>query len=217
MDTRTDEQLMGLYQQGNMAAFDEIYARYNGPLLGFIKRSLHGMAPKLLDDSADILQNVFGFIHKYRGRFIRGTMLKPWLFTTADRLLRNHIEYATRKRRNVHHTRPLPLPAFNDPKSDDPADDGPVRPKQGDNRFAPNILAVDSTEPAYIAAARTRAQRFLAILPDNYQQVLRSLFFEGLTSQETAKRMRVPKSTIDWWKRDAIDKMRATNTGADNE
>ena len=84
MKAKTDEELMELYQHGDQAAFIELYSRYDGPLYGFIYNSLKVMAPALLADAGDIQQNMYAWIHQYRGRFVVGSV-KPWLFTTADR------------------------------------------------------------------------------------------------------------------------------------
>ena len=112
MKAKTDEELMEMYQQGDQAAFIELYSRYDRPLYGLIYHSLKGMAPSLLADARDILQDVFAWIHQYRGRFVFGSV-KPWLFTTADRLLHNHIEHETRKQRDVRRTRRL-VPTYGD-------------------------------------------------------------------------------------------------------
>ena len=64
MNTCTDEDLVHLYQGGNVAAFNEIYQRHHSLLRSYVERCLTGLAPELLADVADILQNTFRFIHR---------------------------------------------------------------------------------------------------------------------------------------------------------
>ena len=57
----------------------------------------------------------------------------------------------------------------------------------------------DSTTNSILV--KEEATRYMAILPANYKEVIRLIFFEELTAAETGARMGVPESTINWWKR----------------
>ena len=220
---RTDEQLMNLYQCGSEAAFEALHARYERPLRGFIRRTILGMAGKLVEDADDILQLTFAFIHKYRSRFIRGTLVRPWLYTTADRLTRNHVKHATCKCRNFRRTLPLVVGYSNG----DPDIDAATRIDIGENtepceryrQYPAELVQDGGSTPAEIcvdteAAAITheRAVKCLSVLPATHQRVLDLLFFQGLTAQEAARRLGIPKTTVDWRKREALDLMRGVNT-----
>ena len=104
MKSMTDEELMDLYQSGDELAFAELYSRHRGLLRGFIINLLKTLAPALRDDADDILQDVFTFVHAYRHRFAGGTMVKPWLYATANRMVRNHIQFETRQQRDRRRT-----------------------------------------------------------------------------------------------------------------
>ena len=107
MRSMTDEQLMHLYQGGDEDAFRELYGRYHHQLEAFVVNTLNALCPAFLTDVADILQTIFTWVHSYRGQFIAGTMVKPWLYSTANRLTRNHIEFETRKRRDFRRSAAL--------------------------------------------------------------------------------------------------------------
>ncbi len=203
MKGNTDEQLMEMYQRGDEAAFNELYARYQGPLYGLIYNSLKGMAPSLLSDAHDILQNVFAWVHQYRGRFVFGTV-KPWLLTTADRLTRNHIERETRKRRDVHRTRPL-VPTYGDIREG--RSDDWMPPKKGQLEHD-NVLA--KRKCAVPEVVQDEVDHCLGVLPPIHQQVIQLLYFDGYTSQEAADKLGIPKTTVDWYKREAMTMMRDT-------
>jgi RNA polymerase sigma-70 factor (ECF subfamily) len=205
MIAKTNEQLMELHQRGDPAAFDEIYRRHRGGVESLIVNMLTRYAPQLLSDTADLVQDVFAFIHAHRQLFIGSSRFTPWLYTTAKRLTQNHVRDETKLCRDYRRTVHL----HHEDRS----------PSETSGLQAADLAVAKkvTVEQNHAVAVRLRVEHGLHQLSDIYQQVIRSLFFEGLTSQETADRMQVPKSTIDWWKRDALDKMRATNTGADNE
>jgi len=186
MKSMTDEELMDLYQSGDEPAFAELYARHCGPLRGFIINLLKTLAPMLLDESADILQDVFTFVHAYRHRFIGGTMVKPWLYATANRMVRNHIESETRQRRDRRRTVALT-----------PMDDS-----------LDHSAAARERE-----TAQARAERCIAVLPPSHRQVIQLVYFEGLTSEQAAHILGLPKTTVDWQRRESLAMMRRVEPG----
>lgn len=58
-----------------------------------------------------------------------------------------------------------------------------------------------------------QVQDYIAILPDHFQQVIRMCYFEGHSADEVARILDKPKSTIDWWKREALAMMQREATG----
>lgn len=88
----TDEALMSAYVAGDKRAFAELFQRY-GPML-------HGMARRQLrsDELArDIVQQTFLQVHRARRDFREGARLKPWLFTIATNLVREHFRRKGRR------------------------------------------------------------------------------------------------------------------------
>ncbi len=181
MKSMTDEELMDLYQSGDEPAFAELYARHSGPLRGFIINLLKHLAPSLLDDSADILQDAFTFVHTYRHRFIGGTMLKPWLYATANRMVRNHIQFETRQQRDRRRT--VALTPLSDPLGH------PVATRE-------------------METVQARAERCIAVLPPSHRQVIQLVYFDGLTSEQAAHILGLPTTTVDWRRRESLAMMR---------
>lgn len=61
---RSDEALLEAWRGGQLAAFDALYARHEGPLYGFIRRQLDGDA-----DAEDVLHQTFlGVLHEAKKR-----------------------------------------------------------------------------------------------------------------------------------------------------
>jgi RNA polymerase sigma factor (sigma-70 family) len=183
MKNRTDEQLMDLYQHGSEAAAAELFARYSGPLEGRIVNLLKTIAPALISDAQDIVQNVFTFVHTYRHRFISGTQFWPWLYATAGRMVRNHIEHETRQQRDGRRKQALP------PSCRDLADTALTRDK-------------------------TKVQDCMSALPPMHQQVIQLLYFDGCKAQEAADKLGIPKTALDWYKREALAMMRKWGNNA---
>lgn len=182
MKSMTDEELMDLYQNGDESAFTELYARHCGPLQGFIINSLKSLAPSLLNDSPDILQNVFAWVHTYRQRFIGGTMVKPWLYATANRMVRNHIQFETRQRRDRRRTAPL-------------------RPDY-------DPLAIDQSQTGPLQRVQVKVEQCMAVLPPSHQVVIQLIYFDGHTAEQAAHMLGVPKTTVDWRRRESLAMMR---------
>jgi RNA polymerase sigma-70 factor, ECF subfamily len=85
----TDEALMLEFQSGSRQAFEELFARYRGPLYGFFRRRLHD------DERArDLNQEVFLAVIRAADRFEPRALVRTYLYGIAMNLLR-----AERRRR----------------------------------------------------------------------------------------------------------------------
>ena len=82
MQAHSDEQLMQRYGSGEMTAFEELYARYRGPLYRYFMRQL-GDEPKI----NDLYQGVWEKVISARGRYRPDRPFKAWLF----RIAHNHL------------------------------------------------------------------------------------------------------------------------------
>jgi len=89
---RTDEELMAAYIAGEAGAFRELFARYGGPLERLLLRDLSER-----EEARDLVQQAFLHLHRARLDFDPGKRLKPWLYTIAMNLKREH--FRRRKRR----------------------------------------------------------------------------------------------------------------------
>ncbi len=76
----TLEQLMELYVDGSADAFDELYGRISGKLLGYLLRLTRDRVR-----AEDLLQITFAKMHRARGSYMRGAPLLPWLLAIARR------------------------------------------------------------------------------------------------------------------------------------
>ena len=92
MAERTDEELMRAYVGGDHAAFRELFARYAPMLLRLTTRHLRS------DELArEVVQQTFFQVHAARNDFQADRKLRPWVFTIAMNLVREH--YRKKKRR----------------------------------------------------------------------------------------------------------------------
>ncbi len=89
---RSDEQLMAAWCAGDRAAFEGIFRRYAGRLHGYFLRSVGSE-----EQARDLVQQTFLHLHRARADFRQGSALRPWLYTIAANLRRQH--FRTRRRK----------------------------------------------------------------------------------------------------------------------
>ena len=51
-------------------------------------------------------------------------------------------------------------------------------------------------------------ERCMSVLSPTQQEVIRLIYFEGYTAQEVADKLGVPKTTVDWRRRESLARMR---------
>lgn len=90
--TRSDEELMAAYVAGDSAAFRELFDRLGPVLFRVLRRQLATEA-----DATDLVQQTFLHLHRARNDFRPGARLKPWLFTIAYNLKREHFRRLKRR------------------------------------------------------------------------------------------------------------------------
>jgi len=82
----TDEELMKMYQLGNIEAFQDIYQRYQARIFGYLKK--RGLTNEMAED---VFQQVFSKFHHTRLRYNPKYPLSAWLFTlTRNTLIDEH-------------------------------------------------------------------------------------------------------------------------------
>jgi RNA polymerase sigma-70 factor, ECF subfamily len=87
--------LMVAYQNGDLVAFEELYGRIAGPILGYL-RSLTRDAAR----AEDLLQETFLQVHRVRHTFDRVRPAKPWLYAIARNVFLMDRRAAGRRRRH---------------------------------------------------------------------------------------------------------------------
>jgi RNA polymerase sigma-70 factor (ECF subfamily) len=82
---RSDEDLMRSVMNGDKRAFDEIYARYSGPLLGYFMRMLWRDREK----SEDFVHDLFAKIIQKPEYFDADRSFKTWVYSVANNMCKN--------------------------------------------------------------------------------------------------------------------------------
>ena len=183
MEHLSDEKLIDMYLGGNTAAFGEIYRRYAGQVQDAVLMYVRKYAPGLRQHLADIVQETFVRLHEKQQGFRGAQTVSAYLISTA---LRAAVDYA--------------------------------RWEGGHKRDFKRTFTWEAQVEASAADIRhtedqQQVQDFIAILPDHFQQVIRMCYFEGRTAEEIAGILGKPKSTIDWWKREALAMMQREAVG----
>lgn len=89
---RSDEELMAAYVGGSAAAFRELFERHAPSLLRSMKRDLRAQ-----EEAGDLVQQCFLQLHRARLDFDPTQRLRPWLFTIALNLKREHFRRVKRR------------------------------------------------------------------------------------------------------------------------
>lgn len=88
-----DRSLIERAQQGDRAAFEQIVARHQSSVYGYLRARLMQST-----DADDLTQEVFLRCYLARARFDSASLLRPWLFGIARNLLREHVRRLRRRK-----------------------------------------------------------------------------------------------------------------------
>ena len=91
-DERSDEELMRSYVDGDHDAFRHLFQRYAPMLMRLTIRHLRSE-----ELAREVVQQTFFQVHAARNDFRQDRKLRPWVFTIAMNLVREH--YRKKKRR----------------------------------------------------------------------------------------------------------------------
>jgi RNA polymerase sigma-70 factor, ECF subfamily len=91
--TNTDEALMTRYQAGDMDAFHQLYLRYEKKLYNYLLKTVRDASL-----AADLFQEVFLKLHRFRAQYNPQQSFAPWFFTIAANTMKN----AFRAQRGAH-------------------------------------------------------------------------------------------------------------------
>jgi RNA polymerase sigma factor (sigma-70 family) len=81
-----DEQLMAAYADGDITAFEALYERHKGRILGYLFNRLRDR-----DEAEEVFQIVFAKLHAARDRYREDIPFLPWIFTIARNALIDHV------------------------------------------------------------------------------------------------------------------------------
>jgi RNA polymerase sigma-70 factor (ECF subfamily) len=93
----TDESLMARYADGDPAAFQLLFRRYESRMYAFFRRRTRSP-----ERAQDLYQELFLRVHRARERYDPRRPFAPWLFQVAHRLLLDDV-------RRAHRVREVPL------------------------------------------------------------------------------------------------------------
>ncbi|MFO7576711.1 MAG: sigma-70 family RNA polymerase sigma factor [Pelovirga sp.] len=103
----SDERLMTAYADGDMQAFEVLYHRYKGRILGYLYRKLRDR-----DEAEEVFQIVFAKLHVARDRYREDIPFLPWIFTIARNALIDHARRNQVFRKNLIFADELVVNAF---------------------------------------------------------------------------------------------------------
>ena len=86
LSAQSDEKLMQRAARGSDRAFEELYNRHARRLQGFFTRRLGNDA----DLAADFMHDTFLRLYSARESYREGRSFRPWLYTIAYNLIKNH-------------------------------------------------------------------------------------------------------------------------------
>ena len=87
LSLKSDEDLMEMYKMGSESAFDIIFTRYSGRIMGFLSKRLKDA--KVADD---MLQDVFLKLHRSRHLYKKSLPFSPWLFSVSRSVLLDYFK-----------------------------------------------------------------------------------------------------------------------------
>jgi RNA polymerase sigma-70 factor (ECF subfamily) len=183
----TDEELMLRYRDGEAAAFDALYRRYEKPLFGFI----HRLVPNSTD-SENLFQETFFRLVRAKAGYRATARFKTWLFQIAVNLCRD-------RTRRMKHRSHLSLSS-------------PLASREGSGAELQDIIsdpspAVDrSVETGELETAVRGA---VGLLPEDERLVVVLREYQGMTYSEVSEIMDRPVGTLKFLHHQACERLRA--------
>ncbi|MCJ7812411.1 sigma-70 family RNA polymerase sigma factor [bacterium] len=89
----TDEELIKLFQEGDVYAFEQIVHRYKDPLVNFI---YHFVGNRI--DAEDIVQETFLRVFKKKNLYRNVAKFSTWIYTIASNLAKTELRRRRRRR-----------------------------------------------------------------------------------------------------------------------
>jgi RNA polymerase sigma-70 factor (ECF subfamily) len=174
-DSTDDRELVRRVQGGEQQAFRILFERYH--------RRAYAVAygvVKNKQDALDVVQDAFVKVHRYIDSFQGGSSFYTWLYRIVMNLSIDHI----RRRRNAKGMEYDDAVGRDD---DDVAGDGALLPRILDGNPSKTVIRRELLE---------RIQRALEELPEHHRAVILLREVEGLSYEEMAEVLAVPKGTI---------------------
>ncbi len=166
---------MAAYVGGERSAFAELFGRYAPRLQRLMQRDLGGA-----EEAHDLVQQTFLQLHRARNDFRPGAKLRPWLFTIALNLKRQHFRRLGRR----------PVTSLS-------TDEGVAEP-----------VAPRGNPEARVGDVQLRAA--LLRLPEAQREVIVLHWFEGLSFREIAEAVGASQPAVKVRAHRGYNKLRET-------
>jgi RNA polymerase sigma-70 factor (ECF subfamily) len=166
-----DVELVKRLQAGDQAAFRELYERYHRRAFGVAMGVVKNQA-----DALDVVQEAFIKVHKHIGTFQGSSSFYTWLYRIVMNL---GIDQIRRRRKVVE---------FDDGVRRDDA--------TGDRSMLPKIALENPSKMVVREELSEKIRAALDTLPEYHRAVIILREVEGMSYEEMAQVMRVPKGTI---------------------
>jgi RNA polymerase sigma-70 factor (ECF subfamily) len=170
---RSDEELMSSCRDGDEAAFEILYRRYEKPILSFVYRIMMSAA-----DAEDLCQETFFRVVQAKKKYQVSGQFKTWLFRIALNLCRDRMR---RMKFRSHASL-----------------DGPVIVQEGQDIQPHDSPCDPSSDPAKRAEAeemQALVQKAFATLPQDQRTVIVLKEYHALTFSQIAEIMECPIGT----------------------
>lgn len=172
MKPLSDEQLLGLYQQGDEQAFFQLVRRYESELYGFLLKLVG--RPSWAED---VFQEAFLQVHLTADRFEIHRRFRPWLYTIAANKARDFLRSQGRR------------PAVQLTALDE---------ETGVTQLWDNLIW-ESTTPQDIFEQKQQAEAVRNVvdqLPDHLREILILAYFNQFSYKEMAEVLGIPLGTV---------------------
>lgn len=185
LDDQADEDLMVLYQRGEVRAFEILLVRHRKPLYNFILRYLGDK-----ETAEDLLQEAFMRVIKGAEAYKRQAKFTTWLYTIARNLC---VDQTRRRKHRKHASLDAPLDASDE--SGTLLDVLPSKEMASDRKSVNKQL-------------HQTMQRAIASLSDEQREVFLMREFLDMPFKQIADVVGVPENTVKSRMRYALDKLR---------
>ncbi|MET0390194.1 MAG: sigma-70 family RNA polymerase sigma factor [Polyangiales bacterium] len=166
-----DDALVERAQAGDRVAFQALFEKYKHRVyavaLGVVKRP---------EDAADVVQDAFIKVHKHLGTFQGTSSFYTWLYRIVMNLGIDHV----RKHRKIVEW----------------GDDVPIDQAAGDRTLVPKVADANPRSTIVRRELSEKIRQALDTLPEIHRAVIVLREVEGLTYEEIAEVLEVPKGTI---------------------
>lgn len=180
MATRTDEQLLQAYREGDTAAFKMLIERHHEDLLRFLVR-LTGDRQA----AEDVFQETFLQVHISADTFDATRRFKPWLFTIAANKARDMLRKRVR-RQEVDLSAPVNRGG------------GSSRGGEGGQTFV-DLMEIDIPAPDEGLQGQERdqlVQQAVDRMPQSLKEILLLAYFQKLSYAQIAEELDIPLGTV---------------------